>query len=49
MTESTKYMMRLPKSLKDKLAKRADMMGLSLNSLLVQILWSYMEEKERKT
>lgn len=48
MADSTKYMMRIPKSLKEALARRADMMGISLNSLLVQVLWTYMEEKEGK-
>ena len=46
MADSTKYMMRIPKSLKEALARRADMMGISLNSLLVQVLLTYMEEKE---
>ena len=32
--------------LKEVLARRADMMEISLNSLLVQVLWTYMEEKE---
>ena len=32
--------------LKEALARRVDMMGISLNSLLVQVLWTYMEKKE---
>ena len=38
------YLLRMPPALKDALAKRADRIGISLNALLVQILWEYKEK-----
>lgn len=37
----TSYLLRVPRELKDVLRRRAERMGLSLNALILQILWEY--------
>ena len=42
------YLIRMPQTLKDALARRAEMIGISMNALLIQILWDYVTSKSNK-
>lgn len=37
-------LLRIPKELKDKLEMRSKKLGISLNALIVQTLWNWLEE-----
>ena len=43
----TGYLLRIPQNLKGLLEKRAEEMGISLNALLLQILWEWETSKGR--
>lgn len=47
LDERARFTFRLPKQLLDKLKKSADTQGLSLNALILQILWEWVNEKVR--
>lgn len=48
MTEkSSRFTLRIPKDLKERLAAQSDRMGISINSFVVQILWSWLKENQR--
>lgn len=40
------YLFRMPVILKKELTSRADSMGISLSSLMIQILWDYVNAQE---
>lgn len=44
----TRFTFRLPKDLFSKLDEKANNIGVSKNALLIQILWSYLEEQDKK-
>lgn len=47
MTKKTaRFTFRLPKPLLEKLKKEAETKGVSLNSLILEILWQWIKENE---
>lgn len=46
--EITRFTFRLPKHLYLKIDEKAKNMGISKNALLIQILWAYLEERDKK-
>lgn len=42
------FLLRMPQTLKDNLFNESDRIGISLNALILQILWNYMEKVEAK-
>jgi predicted HicB family RNase H-like nuclease len=44
--EMDRFTLRITKELKDQLQANGKKMGLSLNSLVVQILWAWVEMKQ---
>lgn len=42
-----RFTFRLPDSLFDNLKKEADKQGLSLNALILQILWNWIKENKQ--
>lgn len=38
------YLLRMPPVLKEMMAARAYKMGVSINALILQILWDYIKE-----
>ena len=36
------YLLRMPPKLKEIMAARASMIGISINALILQILWAYV-------
>lgn len=38
------FQLRLPKELRELLKERAARMGISLNALMLQVLWQYAEK-----
>lgn len=43
---NTRITLRLPEKLKEQLDKLAKEMGVSINALIVQILWQHFEKRE---
>ena len=39
-----RFTFRMPDKLKENLNKRADELGISLNSLILKILWDYLNK-----
>ncbi len=44
--ETERFTLRLTKELKNKLDERRKHMGISLNALVVQILWNWVKHQE---
>lgn len=48
MTEkSSRFTLRIPKDLKERLVVQSNQMGISINSFVVQILWSWLKENQK--
>lgn len=43
----TRFTFRMPKQLYSKLDERANELGVSKNALILQVLWSYLEEQNK--
>ncbi len=43
-----RFTLRMPAALYQKVQKEADIIGISLNALILQILWDWLKEQERK-
>lgn len=43
----TKFLLRIPSELKEKLAMSAARAGLSINALVISVLWRYLREEAR--
>jgi len=41
-----KILIRAPKELKDTLQERAKQIGITLNALILQILWDWVEKRK---
>ena len=41
----TKFLLRIPSELKEKLAMAAARAGLSINALVISVLWRYLREE----
>jgi predicted DNA binding CopG/RHH family protein len=48
ITERTRFTFRLPVELFRRIKTAASKLGLSANSLIVKILWDWLEGQERK-
>lgn len=46
MTE--KILIRVPEQLKAKILKETNQMGISMNALILQILWDWAKEKQKE-
>lgn len=44
----TRFTFRMPEQLYSKLDERANELGVSKNALILQVLWSYLEEQDKK-
>jgi len=44
--ERVRFTFRVSKKMLDTLKKQADELGVSTNSLMIQILWDYIEKKQ---
>lgn len=44
--DAERFTLRLPAELKEKLTEQSVRMGISLNALVVQLLWQWAEGKE---
>lgn len=44
--EVSRFTLRINKNLKEQLEKTGNKMGISLNSLVVQILWDWVESRD---
>lgn len=48
MTNDTaRFTLRLPSELKERLTERSEKMGISLNSLVIQLLWQWLDERSQ--
>ncbi len=45
--DTTRFTLRLPSELKERLMERSEKMGISLNSLVIQMLWQWLEERSQ--
>ena len=43
----TKFLLRIPSELKEKLAMAAARAGLSINAFVISVLWRYLREQVR--
>lgn len=42
----TKFLLRIPSELKEKLAMAASRAGISINALVIFVLWRYLRKEE---
>lgn len=44
----SQMLIRAPEELKEKISGEAKRIGISMNALLIQIIWSWLKEQERE-